>query len=365
VPTRFAAVALLVLAVIGCTPTASSPTPTVSTSPAATATPTPAPASPTPTPTAAARIQVSDAPITGSGGKLLLFQLSAETRLHAITWDASVSGVLPGEIPLNAVWSQSPYGAPYLVGTLVLDRDGRPIGPVPWPSKIRPTWSTDGSSLCAAVPEREITGAAMRLEQLTLGQPARVVASGFTTFSDNAGYPVLACDPARDRAVFGSFGQGVSASRLWMLRLSTGDVVRSVDYRGSAGTWVAASPDGALLAEAVPQGPMPTDRWTTTIRKTDDGAPVGTVDGFIAQGFSGDGTLMVGVKGKAVAVVDWKTGREVWTTTDGTYEGHLAEPAGSHFAVGVLRTDRSDVYIVSGDGSAVLLPAGVRVPMRF
>jgi hypothetical protein len=110
---------------------------------------------------------------------------------------------------------------------------------------------------------------------------------------------------------------------------------------------------------------MPADRWTTTIRNTEDGAPMGTIDGFIAQGFSGDGALMVGVKGKAVAVVDWKTGREVWTTTDGTYEGHLAEPAGSHFAVSVLRTDRSDVYLVSGDGSAVLMPAGVRVPMRF
>jgi hypothetical protein len=363
VPTRFAPVALLLLALIGCTPTASSPTPTVSTTPAATATTTPATASPTPTPTAAARIQLSDAPITGSGGKLLLFQLSAETRLRAIR-DASVSGVLPGEIPLNAVWSQSPYGAPYLVATLVLDRDGRPIGPVPWPSTIRPTWSTDGSSLCAAVPEREVTGAAMRLEHLTLGQPARIVASGFATFDGN-GYPVLACDPAGNRIVVGSSAQGGSALRLWVLRLSTGEVIRSVNYRNAIGIWVSASPDGALLAEAVPQGPMPTDRWTTTIRNTDDGAPVGTVDGFIAQGFSGDGTLMVGVKGKAVAVVDWKTGREVWTTTDGTYEGHLAEPAGSHFAVGVLRTDRSDVYLVSGDGSAVLMPAGVRMPMRF
>jgi hypothetical protein len=357
---RSGALAVLVLAVIGCTPAATSPTPPVSAVPTATA------SAPTvsPTPTAVARIQLSDSPIGGSAGKLLLFQRPGETHLRAITWDASVSGVLPGELSPNAVWSQSPYGSPYRAGTMVFDRDGHLVGPLPWPSQIGPTWSTDGTALCAAVPEREVTGAAMRLEQLTLGQPARVVATGFATFDGN-GYPVLACDPAGNRIVVGSSPQGGSALRLWVLRLSTGAIVRSVDYRTAIGTWIAGSSDGALLAEAVPLGQMPTDRWMTTIRNTDDGAPLGTIDGFIGQGFSGDGTLMVGVKGKTVAVIDWKTGRQVWTAADGTYEGHLAEPAGRHFAISVLRPDRSDLYIVSDDGSAVLLPAGVRASLRF
>ncbi len=314
-------------------------------------------------------MQVSDAPIAGSAGKLLLFQRPGETRLRAITWDASLSGTLPGEIRANAAWSQSPYGASYLVGDLVFDRDGHPVGPISWPSKIRPTWSPQGTSLCVALPEREVTGAAMRLEHLTLGQPARVVARGFATFSDNAAYPVLGCDEGTDRAIVAVFGQGIAPARLWVFRLSTGAVIRSVDYTGASVAWVAASSDGSMLAESERSGgPIPGGKSTATIRLADSGASLGTIEDIVVQGFSGDGTLVVGTAGvTTTTVIDWKSGRRVWSLT-GPYGGFLSEPAGRRLAVGVGfvgGSDQRDVYLIQPDGSAPLLPAGVRIALLY
>jgi hypothetical protein len=330
--------------------------------PSATSTPSPSPA-PSASPSPLARIAVSDAPITGSGGKLLLFQLANETRLRAITWDAAVSGTLPGQVPAGTAWSQAPYGSPYLAGSMIFDRDGHPLGLMPWPRMFTPTWSVEGTSLCATVPESDAQGAGMRLERLTFGQPVRVVATGFTTYSNNAGYPVLACDTSNDRAIVAQFGQGIAPAKLWIFRLSTGAIIRMIDYGGSG--WVAASMDGSMLAEtATAQG-----RSTTTIRRADDGSQLATIDDFVGRGFSGDGALIVGQSGADnVALVEWKSGRRVWTSAGASYGGFFPEPAGAHMAirVGVVGgSDVRDVYIVSPEGSAVLLPAAVRVSLRF
>jgi hypothetical protein len=353
--------ALLFLA-IACGPTAAGPLP----SPSISATPQPTASAspiPSPSPSPLARIAVSDAPITGSGGKLLLFQAANETRLRAIAWDAAVSGTLPGSVPPGTAWSQAPYGSPYLAGSMIFDRDGHSLGLVPWPARVMPTWSVEGTSLCAAVSESDAQGASMRLERLTFGQPARVIATGFTTYSNNAGYPVLACDTGNDRAIVAVFGQGIAPAKLWIFRLSTGAIIRAVDYGGSG--WVAASMDGAMLAETV----TTQARSTTTIRRADDGSQLATIDDFVGRGFSGDGTLIVGMAGaNNVALVDWKSGRRVWSSGGGPYGGFFPEAAGAHMAIGVGfigGSDVRDVYIVSAEGSAVLLPAGVRVAMRY
>jgi hypothetical protein len=266
------------------------------------------------------------------------------------------------------VWSQSPYGLPYRAGFIVFDRDGRPLGALPWSTNETPTWSPEGRFLCAALPERATTGVQMRLEMAVPGQPAKLIASGFATYSDNATYPVLACDRSTDRAVVAVFGQGIAPARLWVFRLSTGAMIRSVDYSGqsASGGWVAASADGTLLAETVRSG-GPGGPWKATIRSTDDGAQLGAIDGFVAQGFSGDKSLVVGANDSSVAVIDWKTGRKMWTTR-GPYGGYLPEPAGRRLAVGigfVGGSDQRDVYLVQPDGSAPLLPAQVRVALRY
>jgi hypothetical protein len=359
--------ALTAVLVTGCAPSASAPTPTVSTAPAGTS-PSGAPtASPAPK-----RIDASEAPYPAVAGAFLIFQLPSETRLRAVSFGGEVNGRLEGgagQTSESAGWSQSPYGAPYLVGTTAFDRDGKPLGTVPWTAATASkTWSSDGRFLCAAVPASAAQGAEMRLDKALVGQPAKVITTGFSTYSNNAGYPVLACDEGTDRVIVAAFGQGIAPGRLWVFRLSTGAMIRSVDYSGPIADsgWVAASADGSMLAETVRAGGAG-GPWKATIRATDDGAQLGTIDGFVVQGFSGDKTLVVGANETSVAVIEWKTGRKVWTTT-GRYGGYLAEPAGRRIAVGVGfvgGSDQRDVYLVAPDGSAFLLPERVRVALRY
>jgi hypothetical protein len=352
VSVRTAALALLI--VVGCGPSASGPA-----SPTA-----PAAATPTDPP----RISLSGGPLPAVGSALILFQLPSETGLLAISFGAEVSAPLRGQVAQSgagAGWSQSPYGFPYLVGSTAYDRDGKPLGTIPWSGKESKTWSPEGRFLCAAVPEKPTTGAQMRLETASIGQPARVIASGYTTYSDNTVYRVLACDEGKDRAIVASFGQGVAVSRLWVFRLSNGAIVRSVDYAG-AGGWVAGSADGSMLAESLPPAGSAT-KWKTTIRSADNGAQLATIDDFVARGFSGDNAVVVGNTPNTVAVVDWKTGRKVWTRS-GPYGGFLPEPAGRRLAVGigfVGGSDQRDLYLVAADGTAVLLPARVRVALLY
>ena len=362
-------VALLVTSVIACVPTASVPESTPSaTSPTQTSSPSAAQSitvSAIPIP---ARISVSDSAITSSAGALLLFQLSGDTRLRAITFDGGVSGTLPGQVPANTLWLQSAYGAPYLVGSTIYDRNARSLGAIPWSvPTVSPAWSTEGTSLCAAVPEGPTTRSAMRLEQFTLGQQPRVIGTGFTNYSDNAGFPVLVCDSTTDRIITAVFGQGIAFARLWVFRLSNGSLVRAAERpAGVVGAWVAANHDGSLLAESVRMtnaGP-----WMTRVMRADDGTQVATIDGFVTQGFSGDGELVVGTLGaNRVAIIEWRTGRIVWNAT-GQYGGFRAEPNGKRLAVGVGffgGSDQRDVYLVAAEGSAILLPASVHASLRY
>ena len=175
------------------------------------------------------------------------------------------------------------------------------------------------------------------------------------------------CDSTADRIITAKFGHGVAFARLWIFRLSNGALVRAVDKpAGVVGAWVAANHDGSVLAESV-RTPN-TGPWMTTIARADDGSQVTTIDGFVAQGFSGDGELVVGAYGaNRVAVIEWKTGRIVWNAT-GQYGGFRAEPNGKRLAVGVGflgGSDQRDVYLVAPDGSALLLPASVRASLRY
>jgi hypothetical protein len=358
-------IAVLVASVVACAPATSGPPSPASATP--TSAPSAAPSSTASTIPAPARISVSDSPITSSSGAFLLFQLPGETRLRAITFDGAVSGTLPSQVPANTFWLQSGYGAPYLVGSTIYDRDGRSLAAIPWSPKVSPAWSAEGTSLCAAVPSPPTTGSPMRLEQFTLGQQPRVIGTGFTNYSDNAGFPVLVCDSTTDRIITAVFGQGVAFARLWVFRLSNGSLVRAAERpAGVVGAWVAASHDGSLLAESVRMtnaGP-----WMTKIVRADDGTQVATIDGFVTQGFSGDGELVVGAYGaNRVAVIEWKTGRIVWNAT-GQYGGFRAEPNGKRLAVGVGffgGSDQRDVYLVAPDGSALLLPASVNASLRY
>ncbi len=149
-----------------------------------------------------------------------------------------------------------------------------------------------------------------------------------------------------------------------MFRLSTGALLRSADLgAGATGSWVTASDDGTMLAESIRDA---AGSWTTTIRRADDGVALGTVKDLEAHGSSSDGSLLYGFGTRsAKAVVEWKTGRVVWSATGYVYSnGFVTEPAGGHIAIALGHdgtfTDQ-DVFIVSADGTSIRLPRGVLI----
>jgi hypothetical protein len=317
----------------------------------------------------AARLTLSDARLVADNRSHFLFQAASESRLRAVAWSDGTSGVLAGEVPSKATVWQSPDGRRYVLNGKIYDADGRELGALPWLDGSLPTWSRDGQFLCKAVPEVPTTGAPLQLQTVFPGQQPRIVAAGYGIYNDNAGYPVLACDATSDRVVVASFGQGLFAGHLWVFRLSTGALIRSEDLGANVvGSWLAASADGTLLAHstsATMTGPM-----TTTVRTAESPIALATLPNFEGHGFSGDSSLLIGVTGaNAIAVVDWEAARRVWSATGVPYGGYFPEPGGAHFAVGLGFAggagQRDDVYVVSPDGTSVILPSGVHVVLHY
>ncbi len=302
--------------------------------------------------------------------------------MRAVTWDGATNGVLKAQVPSTSFWSQSPDGSRYdtgatvydrdgrvAIGTTVYDRDGRAVGALPWAdSQFR--WAAHGAFACDAAHPLPSVGGPMRLETAVPGQQPRVVASGYATYFDNATYPMLACDARSDRAIVGVFGQGVFGGGYWVFQLSTGAIVREWKIGpGAIGSWLAATEDGLFIAESVQ--PALGAATTTTVRRADDGVALATVSDFEAHGFSGDGALIFGYAGptkRAMQIVDWKSGRVVWSATGYSYGGFRVEPGGARIAVAGAFTNTlsdQDVYLVAPDGTSMLFPKGVHVTFRY
>ena len=287
---------------------------------------------------------------------LVLFEFPGDDRLRGVTWDASAIGVLGPHVAFP--WFPSPDGTRYAAGGKLYARDGRELASLPWGNDYSFNWSSDGRMFCKAVPDTPRTGSPMHIEIAVPGQAPRAIAAGFTTFSDNAGYPVLACDPKSDRIIVVAAGQGLFAGSMWIFDLSSGRLVRSADLgQGSVGSWLVATEEGTMLAHTT-QATMDA-LATTTVRRAKDGAAIALLRDFQARGFSGDGSLLYGwASGGRTEVREWKTGRLVWSTTGHPYQIFLAEPHGTRVAI-ALSSDNmlrdSDVYVVSADGSSRVL----------
>lgn len=328
-------------------------------------------------PPPAGRVLLSDTPLAADGRAAFLFQAPGEDRLRGVVWGEMRNGTLDGRMPMRTAVRVSPDGSRYLqydeiAPAAVYDRDGRPLGVLPWTTRFSPAWARDGRYVCAVRPETSENGSALRLETAAPGQPARLVASGFGTYGNNAGYPVLACDPASDRAVVGSFGQGLFAGRFWVIRLSTGAVLHTEDIgAGNSSSWLAASADGTHLAHSTRTDML--GMATTIIRTTESRTALQTIADFEARGFSDGGHFLVGTSGTrgpgsaaTAAYFEWRSARRLWSAA-GPYAGHFAEPGGAQMAIGVAlpnASEASEIFIVGPNGGSFALPPGSRAPLR-
>ncbi|MDQ6884254.1 MAG: hypothetical protein M3077_08480 [Candidatus Dormibacteraeota bacterium] len=354
---RLAVACTSLLGLVACSsqPASTSPTPTVRVTPTST------------TIGALKRQPVSDAALVlPASTPVLMFQVFGDDHLRAITWDGLHSGIVGTPIGQFVPWSQSPDGSRFVAGATVYDRAGRVVGAFPWPTKdISAVWSGDGR-LWRAEPLAPQSGFALTLQAAAPGATPRTVSQTFGIYQDQASYPVMAANPAADVAIVGTYNgisQYPAARPVWIIRLSTGRVTRLINEAIGA-----VSADGMTVAEA---GQSSAGNMLTTIRRTGDGASLGSVPGVTPLGFSGDGSLLVGAKTtNDVVLVDWRSGRILWTSSSHglPYGGMIAEPGGRRVAIGfgfVGGSDDADVYIVDPSAPTLLLPAKLKASLRY
>lgn len=315
-------------------------------------------ATPTLTPT---QLSLADTMITAPDTQpFFLFQVAGDARLRGMSWDGATNGLFTRSGPFG-LSSQSPDGRYAVLSGSVYDRHGLAVGAFPWSSKdLRATWSTDSAVMCK-VPDLGVAGGTLRLELAAVGHRPRTVAQGFGTFHDQSGFPVLACDPKRDRAIVAEFTQGFSPSQAWVLQISTGRVVRSI---GLAGAPIAAAADGSLLATSSMTG----QTWRTTIEAADDGTVLATINDFAAHGFAGDSSLLVGSgPNQSTVVLDWRTGKHVWSSSTAPYFGYFSEPGGSHLVVGLTSTSGylGEAFLIGKTGALAQLPSGIAAALNY
>lgn len=287
----------------------------------------------------------------------------SDVLIAAVAWSGGQPGLLGVPAPVQGRGSASPDGSRFLLDagrTSVYDRHGSKVGDVPLIGKTVGTWADDSRHLCAMRYSGTATSAADGPTTLVVSQPgeaARDVAQ-VGRLQAQSGPSVMACSIVADTAVVTQSIMG-NTQEIWMVRLSTGAVLAHHTYAtdSTSSTMVTASRDGALLAETRQPFPAGSGPTTTSIRRTADRSELARVDGRVA-GFSWDGELAVILNdsGTGASVVRWRTGETLWTAPPGHSVGPvLAEPNGSHVAVGLNVTGRVDLWIVGPDGARLAL----------
>lgn len=281
------------------------------------------------------------------------------SQVSAVTWDGHGPGMLGirQQPPDGTIGAQSPDGSRFqLLGTAV-NRDGQVQGSLATAGKPPVVWGDDSRHLCQMATRSSLFEGPTTLQLIQPGQPPRDVAQVGTAFAQSAP-SVLACSMLGDRAVVVETGPIGNALELWVLRLSTGDILyhKTFPTTGGAATRVTASRDGQLLAETSTTC-CPETYSAATIRRASDGTRLAGIDGAGAVWFSWSGDLAITTTrpGGVPRVIRWATGQVVWSGPAGSsYRGFLSEPNGKRLAIATgsesdPTAQASDIWIVSPD----------------
>jgi hypothetical protein len=298
------------------------------------------------------------------------------TQTDAVAWDGSGLG------RLAAAGVPNPAGTLFLTTTSVKDRLGRTVASVAVTGKKPPSWSDDGRMLCRTTPDAGLgmaSGTPVSLQVSALGGAWRTVGQ-YGTAAENSGVDIAACSTLNDRAVLvGRMYQGPGVRQLWVLQLSTGQVLWSRSFPPGDGTVidVVASHDGASVAVGRATC-CPNSGYTTTVYGP-SGGQVRVFDGhaccWAATAFSWDGSRMIlaaGADGSQVTVVDVQTGTTVWRAPAGLkVAGIVVEPlAGGRLGIALNGTGAfagpdgyvpaADLYLVDAAGRAKKVETQIR-----
>jgi len=312
----------------------------------------------TPSPTSVTSASPSVPPTTSGP---LIWYMGPANDLHGLDWAGKQVKNLSPDIV-----SQSPDGLllwrrPNVPGgtSVVNDSDGNPVGSIP-DDQVQ-MWADDSRQFCGVTVTSTPTGA-YGLEMLRINGPRDPVGP-INLPAATAEVPNLAaCSvQARQAVVSGQSRYGYLSS-LSLISLSDGHVIYQRSYPNPLAR-IVASHDGQYIAEQSASnangGPV------TLIRQLPSGSVVGQLSGILVQGFSWDGSLVIGSTfgnpSQEAQVIRWRTHETVWhqcMCPQPHWLAVLAQPGGTKLAVVAAMNDGSIVSfnIVDANGTSKSVP---------
>jgi hypothetical protein len=317
-------------------------------------------ATPTATPTSASPSNHPSPSLTPTPSGPLIWYRGPSNDLHALDWTGKQVKALGPDLVIQSpdgllLWRRPNVPAS---SSVVIDADGNPVGSVVALDQSI-MWADDSRQLCGLT--KESTGS-YALEILSInGTRNRVGAISLTP--GTAQFPVLAaCSVLTHRAVVIGQTPGY-AWNVSMISLSDGSVLYQHSYPNPL-TRIVASHDGQYIVEQY--GTNGTSGPAILIRQLPSGTTVGQFSGVIVQGFSWDGSLVVGYtfgnpSTQEAQVIRWRTHEVIWRQCMCPHPhwlNILPQPGGANVAVVATTDDGTHVSfnIVDANGRPVPVP---------
>jgi hypothetical protein len=239
-----------------------------------------------------------------------------------------------GQIP-----TASPGGDLIFAGDKVYDRSGQPIAPWSF-GKGREAVADDQRHLCAVIEDQNTFENTLVTQ--AIGQPDHTVRvinreQGLGQTGEN----VVLCSFKFNVAVVVRIAIAWPTDA-WFVRLSDGAVLHHLSFPAQAYRSIVASADGAYVAEG-PSGS--TSSQQLRVVRVSDGAMVAALGDEDPVQFVGDHEILTGTQAmpmaKSVSLVDWTTGRTVWSYSGSELVDHI-QPVGTAFVVSLTSEGSSN-----------------------
>jgi hypothetical protein len=309
-------------------------------------------ATPTPSPTSATTASPSAAPTTSGP---LIWYGGPSNGLHGVDWTGKQAKNLSANLMIQSPDGLLLWRRPNTPGgnSAVYDANGDPVGFVPADPNMM--WADDGRTFCSVTSTPTGTH---ELDMLRINGPRVRVGAVPVTPGTNQVPVLAACSVLTQRAVVIGQSNGYTWS-VTMISLNDGSVLYQHSYPNPLAR-IVASHDGQYIAEQY--GSNANGGPATLIRQLPSGATVGQFSGIVVQGFSWDGSLVVGntfgdPSVQQAQVMRYRTHEIVWRQCmcpqpHGLFA--LAQPGGSKLAVVAITDDGLHVLftIVDANGTS-------------